>query len=252
MWNLKDKTVLITGGTKGIGKATVIEMLKLGASVLFTARHSAEVVALEKELKSTYPAVSGLTLDVTNETDRQQLSDWIGECWGRLDVLVNNAGTNVRKPSDEYSKEEYNRVMDTDLHAPFQITIAMLPYLKKSSAASIINIASVAGMMDVRTGSPYGMAKAGLLQLTRNLAVEFADSKIRVNSVSPWFTETPLTEGLRANQEKLQKVLDRTPLKRVARPDEIASVISFLAMDKSSYLTAQNIVVDGGMMANAL
>ena len=252
MWNLNDKTVLITGGTKGIGKATVIEMLQLGASVLFTARHEADVVSLEAELKSTYPTVAGLPLDVTSATDRRQLSDWIAGRWGRLDVLGNNAGTNIRKPSDEYTREEYDRVINTNLHAPFQITMALLPSLKKSPAASVINVTSVAGMMDVRTGSPYGMAKAGLLQLSRSLAVEFAGFNMRVNSVSPWFTETPLTESLLANQEKVQKLIDRTPLKRVAKPEEMAAVISFLAMDKSSYLTAQNIVVDGGMMANAL
>jgi tropinone reductase I len=252
MWNLNDKKVLITGGTKGIGKATVKEMLNLGAWVLFTGRNAKEVHELEKTLRMHHQHVYGVVADVTLETSRQQIEVWIRKQWGSLDVLVNNAGINIRKPSDAYSSDEYKLVLDTDLHAPFQLTVQLLPLLKKSIHASIVNVASVAGLMDVRTGSLYGMAKAGLLQFTRNLAVELAEFGIRVNAVSPWFTATPLTEGLLANHEKIQKVIERTPLKRVAQPEEMASVISFLAMSKSSYITAQNIVVDGGMTANAL
>lgn len=116
----------------------------------------------------------------------------------------------------------------------------------------MINLASIAGSLDVRTGSPYGISKAGLIQLTRNLAVEWAENNIRVNSVSPWFTETPLTENLLKDSVKTANVIARTPLKRVAKPSEMASTITFLAMPAASYITGQNIIVDGGMTANAL
>lgn len=167
-------------------------------------------------------------------------------------MLVNNAGTNLRKPTIAYTDAEYQHVVDTNLKAPFFISKAFYSLLQKSSYPSIINVASIAGSLDVGTGSPYGISKAGLLQFTRNLAVEWANDTIRVNAVSPWFTETPLTEGLLKDESKISNVIARTPLKRVAKPFEMASAIAFLAMPAASYITGQNIVVDGGMTANAL
>jgi Tropinone reductase 1 len=239
MWNLRDKKILLTGGTKGIGRASAIALSGLEAELLLTARNSSDLV-------------HGIVADVTDPSDQEKITDWVAEHWRKLDVLVNNAGMNIRKASDAYTNEEYAQIMETNLHAPFKLTTRLLSLLKNSGAASIINVASIAGMMDVKTGSPYGMAKAGLLQMTRSLAVELAVAGIRVNAVSPWFTETPMTKGLIAQEEKMSLILQRTPLKRVAQPLEIAHAICFLAMDKSSYITGQNLVVDGGMSVNAL
>lgn len=252
-FNLENKKVLITGGTKGIGKATVEIFLELGAEVIFTARNADDITALEKTLSDSYPnKVKGMVADATKAEDIYILKDYISGTWGYLDVLVNNAGTNIRKPTIEYTAEEYSTVLNTNMTAPFNLSNSFFELLKKSSFPSIINVASVAGSLDVQTGSPYGISKAGLLQFTRNLSVEWATFGIRVNAVSPWFTETPLTEALLQNQEKIAKVIGRTPLKRVAQPSEMASVISFLAMPAASYITGQNITVDGGMTANAL
>lgn len=251
-WNLNDKKVLITGGTKGIGRATVKEFLSLGAEVIFTARDAAAVEAFENELRAENFIATGLSLDVTKDADTARIKEWIKGNWGKLDVLVNNAGRNLRKPSDQYTMDEYNTVINTNVTAPFNLSVALLDLLKASDFASIVNVASVAGLMDVKTGSPYGISKAGLLQLTRNLAAEWATYGIRVNSVSPWFTETPLTDVLLKNEEKLKQVISRTPLGRVAQAIEMATVIAFLAMPASSYITGQNIIVDGGMTINAL
>lgn len=251
-WNLKDKKVLITGGTKGIGKATVIEFLELGAKILFTARNKEEVSALESELQQGFSEIYGLATDVTIAQDIMKVKTWIETKWGTLDILVNNAGTNLRKPTVEYSKEDYRKVIETNITSVFYLNVSLFDLLKKAKKSSIINVASIAGMLDVQTGSPYGISKAGLLQLTRNLAVEWAEHGIRVNAISPWFTETPLTERLLSNESKISKVIERTPLKRIAQPEEMASAIAFLSMDKASYITGQNLVVDGGMTANAL
>jgi Tropinone reductase 1 len=193
-----------------------------------------------------------LLADVTLPDDIAKVKKHIESTWGKLDVLVNNAGTNIRKTTVDYTDIEYQFVVDTNIKAPFMMSKALFPLLQKSNYPSIINLASIAGSLDVKTGSPYGISKAGLIQLTKNLAVEWANDNIRVNSVSPWFTETPLTEGLLKDTSKISNVIDRTPLKRVAKASEMASVIAFLAMPAASYITGQNIIVDGGMTSNAL
>jgi Tropinone reductase 1 len=143
-------------------------------------------------------------------------------------------------------------VLEVNLIAPFELSRELYPLLKKSGSASLINISSVAGIMDAQTGAPYGMSKAGIIQLSRSLASEWAGSYIRVNTVSPWFTETPATIGILSNQEKLSHIVARTPQRRVAKDVEIAAAAAFLAMDKSSYITGQNIVVDGGTTISIL
>ena len=125
------------------------------------------------------------------------------------------------------------------------------PLLKKGKNPSVINVASVAALVDVRSGAPYGMSKAGLLQLTRNLAVEWAPEGIRVNAVSPWYTITPLTKEVLKQPDRIALIKTRTPMGRVAAASEMANAITFLAMDKASYITGQNITVDGGMSASA-
>jgi len=252
MWNLKDKTALVTGGTKGIGRATVLEFLNLGAKVLFTARNESDIQQFEKELKDQNFQATGLVSDVSIAEDRQAVTDWISEHWKKLDILVNNAGVNIRKKAMDYSEEELQKILSINLYAPFELSRTLQPLLKKSENATVINVASVAGTQDVGTGTPYAMAKAGLLQQTRSLAVEWAKEGIRVNAVSPWFTKTPLTEGLLGESDRMRPIIERTPLKRVATAAEMASIISFLAMEKSSYITGQNIIADGGMSINAI
>lgn len=143
--------------------------------------------------------------------------------------------------------------MDTNLLAPFELCKILYPFLEKSEKASIINIASVAGSYDVlKSGAPYGMAKSGLIQLSRNLAAEWGSAGIRVNTVSPWFTYTPLTKNVFTDEAKVTKITSRTPLNRIAQDGEIAAAIAFLAMDKSSYITGHNLVVDGGVTTGLL
>lgn len=252
MWNLNGKTALITGGTKGIGKATVLEFLDLGAEVLFTARNEKEVNELEEHLRSQNFKATGLVADVSVFRDQEKIIKWIENKWKNLDILVHNAGINIRKKALNYTEEEYQKVLKINLISPFELSRKLYPFLKKSKTAAIINVSSVAAFQDVGTGTPYAMSKAGLLQQTRSLACEWAKDGIRVNAVSPWFTETPLTKGFLSQQEKMKSITDRTPLNRIARAEEIAAVITFLAMEKSSYITGQNIVVDGGMTINAI
>ncbi|WP_426670061.1 SDR family oxidoreductase [Mucilaginibacter sp. McL0603] len=251
-WNLENKKALVTGGSKGIGKAVVKELTSLGAEVLFTGRNENDLQSALDSIINTGLTGHILAGSVSDLNHRMAINDWITSHWGRLDILVNNAGINFRKASDEYTVDEYLRVIDTDLLAPFEFCRVLLPLLRKSDSPAIINISSVAGSYDLQTGAPYGMAKAGLIQLTRNLAAEWGGYGIRVNTVSPWFTETPLTKGYLSQADKLEKIKSRTPFNRVAQDDEIAAAVAFLAMDKASYITGQNLSVDGGVTTGLL
>jgi len=231
-WNLSGKTALILGGTHGIGRACAEEMAALGAEVIVVARNPVETIPYHF-----------IHADIADAAARQKIVEQIN----KLDILVNNVGMNISKASEEFSLSEVNQLMDTNFISGFDIIRQLLPVLKKSGNAGIINIASVAGLFDVGTGSVYASAKAALIQLTRSLAVEYARFGIRVNAVSPWYTATRRILPLMADDDYEKQVLSVTPLNRIASPAEIASAVAFLAMDKSAYITGHNLVVDGGV-----
>ena len=251
-WTLKNKIAFISGGTKGIGKACVLEFLKLGATVIFSARNSEEVLAFEEQLQNENYDAYGLTGDVSDADHITAIVSFIEQKFGKLNILVNNAGINIRKNTQDYSKEEYEKILNINLIAPYELSKQLFELLKKGGKASIINIASVAGSLDVKSGSPYAMSKGGILQQTRSLAVEWASYNIRVNAVSPWYTKTPLAAPVFKQEERIGHIIERTPMKRVAEASEMATVVAFLAMESASYITGQNIVADGGISVSAL
>ena len=244
IWNLKDKKALITGGTKGIGLAITQEFLQLGAEVLVIARDTSSLLPHDR--------LHSLQGDWSDTSLRTSAIEFAAKKWAKLDVLVNNIGTNIRKKFIDYSEEEYRMLFEVNLFSLTDVTQKAYPLLKKSGNASVINIASVAGTFDVQSGPPYGMTKAAIIQLTRHLAAEWAPDHIRVNAVSPWYIRTPLTATVLSQPDRLEKILARTPMNRVGQPEEVAGIVSFLAMNNSSYITGQNIMVDGGMSVKGL
>lgn len=251
-WSLQGKKALITGGSKGIGLAIVEEFVHLGAEVIIVARNERDLSGVVQMLSQRGFVVDGIAGDVSSEKFRTELISSLSTKWSRLDILVNNVGTNIRKKFVEYEEQEYRRLFETNLFSLTEICRLAHPLLKKSNNGSVVNIASVAGSIDVQSGPPYGMTKAAIIQLTKHLAVEWAPDKIRVNSVSPWYIETPLTQPVLSQPDRLKKIIDHTPMLRVGQPEEVASAVAYLSMDKASYITGQNLNVDGGFLAKGL
>ncbi|GAB3687379.1 SDR family oxidoreductase [Spirosoma flavus] len=250
LWSLRGQRALVTGGTKGIGEAIVSQFLELGASVFIVARDNTLLQQKLAEYREQGHTVEGIAADVSQPNVAAQVIEAVTNTWGNLDILVNNAGTNIRKPTADYSSADYDVVLNTNLRSAYEMTQAAYPLLKSSDTGGrVIFVSSVSGLASTSSGSLYGMTKAALVQLTRNLAVEWAGDGIRVNSVAPWYIKTPLASPVLNNPEKLAGILKRTPMNRVGEPEEVASVVSFLSMPASGYVTGQTIAVDGGLMA---
>jgi tropinone reductase I len=242
-WNLNNKTALVTGGTKGIGKAIVQEFLALGANVIAVARGKEGIEQLKDEVNSRKLKVIAADLGTKKGIEK------VLKSVDKLDILVNNVGMNIRKKAIEFEEEDFYKIVNANLFSTYELTRKCHPLLKETKG-NVVLMASVAGMTHLKSGTIYGMTKAAMIQFTRNMAVEWAADNIRVNAVSPWYIHTPLTEWVLANPDFYNEVVSRTPMKRVGLPEEVAAAVAFLAMDKATFITGQNLAVDGGFTIN--
>jgi Tropinone reductase 1 len=247
-WRLDGRRALVIGGSRGIGRAVVEELSGLGASVLAVSRTPIDPEWRARALAWT-AGVRELRADVTTAGGRQTVLDAWPADWPFLDILVDSVGINIRKPVAEYSTEEYARLVTTNQTSVFELLRLLHPRLRGSGRASVVLVGSVGGQVSVGSGAIYAMTKAALEQLTRYLAVEWAPERIRVNLVAPWYTRTELVEPVLSDKQAYARILERTPLGRIAEPEEVARAVAFLCLPASSYVTGQVLNVDGGFSA---
>ncbi len=237
-WNLNGRTALVTGCTSGIGLAIGDELRDLGATVIGVARNESRL----RDWWQARPGSRGIAGDVTKSEDRVRIFAGID----RLDILINNAGTNIRKPATDYTDEEYAHLRAANQDSVFAMCRAAHSLLRVAGDAAIVNMVSVAAFQVLGTGAPYAMSKAAVVQLTRALASEWARDGIRVNAVAPWYIRTPLAEPVLNDPVRLAAIIARTPAGRIGEPAEVAAATAFLCMPAASYITGQCLAVDGG------
>lgn len=240
---LENKVAIVTGGSTGIGKATAAKYREYGAEVVIANRSADAGQETAEELGCTFTQC-----DVAEYDQVEALVEATVEKYGQLDVMVNNAGIGRVGTVEEMALDDWHDVMRINLNGVMHGTRAALPHLKESEG-SIINIASIYGLVAAPEATAYAAAKGGIINFTRSVAIDYAKENVRVNSICPGFVETPMTKPSFEDEAFYEYVHGQTPIGRVAQPEEIAGLAMFLASEEASYITGTNIPVDGGWTA---
>jgi NAD(P)-dependent dehydrogenase (short-subunit alcohol dehydrogenase family) len=246
-FRLDGRVALVTGSTRGIGLAIARAFAAQGAQVVVSNESPEDTAACAAGLRSEGLQVSGIACDVSRTAEQQALVHQTLQSHGRLDVVVCNAGiTGKPGPFATIDMADYDRVMAVDLRSMVELSRFALPHLSEGSGGSLILISSIAGLRGNGAINAYALAKAGVAQLARNLAVEWGPRGVRVNAISPGFIRTELSAPLLDNEQFLARRMQMTPLRRAGEPEEVAGAALFLASSAGSFVTGHNLVVDGG------
>jgi NAD(P)-dependent dehydrogenase (short-subunit alcohol dehydrogenase family) len=246
---LAGRVAVITGGSKGLGKAMAESLGRAGAKLALVSRNATELSATAKELKAAGMEAEAFPADVTKEADVRRMEQAIVERFGKVHILINNAGINIRKSITEFSLEEWNKVVDTSLTAAFLCCRSFVPHMKGQGYGRIINMTSIMSHVAIAGRTAYASAKHGLLGLTRALALELTSEKITVNGISPGPFATELNRPILDNPELNAQFISKIPIGRWGDVKEVGELALFLCSEEAGFITGTDILIDGGWTA---
>jgi NAD(P)-dependent dehydrogenase (short-subunit alcohol dehydrogenase family) len=246
LFDLSNKTAIVMGSSSGMGKGIARALGLHGAKVVISSFESVEIKNTVEEFKKLEIEALGVLCNMACKEEIQSLVLKSQRHFGKVDILVNCVGTAPVGGFLDIQPENFQKTMELNLNAAIYLTQLVLPQMKAQKDGAIIYLASIAGVRGNKNLGLYGISKAGLIEMARNLAVEFGPDNIRVNTISPGMINTPFSESLMKNEEFLKKRLAQTPLRRVGEVEEIAGVAVMLASKAGGFITGQNIIVDGG------
>ncbi|WP_274650981.1 SDR family NAD(P)-dependent oxidoreductase [Paenibacillus humicola] len=247
MFDLKNKTALVSGGSRGIGKHIALALLAEGANVLVGSRSEEELHAFVREAGS--PALAGRALDVRDRASVREFVQFGLSRWGQIDILVNCAGVNYRVPAEDYPEEQWLNVIDINLNGAYRMCQEVGRHMIERRSGSIVNITSMMSHVTTPNQSAYAASKAALAQYTKLLAVEWGKYNIRVNGVSPGYIVTEMSKDVLLQPDFQQRIVDKTPQNRLGSPGEIADAVVFLASGRATFINGHVLAVDGGFLA---
>jgi len=253
MFELKEKVALVTGAKQGMGRAHALVLAKQGAKVAVTDLDFKECQAVVEKIKKNGGEAIAFKMDVSSRVEIDSVFSEVVSVFGRLDILVNNAGIYIPKPALELSEEEWDKVIDINLRGQFFCAQRAAREMAKNKWGRIINIASVASGqtgIGIAGGVHYTASKGGVLGMTETMAIEWASLGINVNAIAPGAIDTPMASSSDIPKEMLEKILGKIPLRRMGKPEEVSSIVVFLASEESSYVTGSVLYVDGGWLAD--
>ena len=250
MQMLEGKTALVTGASKGLGKAMACALAEAGAQVVLVSRDEAKLSAVAKEICACGSVAEVFTADVTDEQQVARVCEQFkAKVGNKLHILVNNAGINIRKPVTDFTLEEWNSVMNTNVTSAFLMCRAFVPMMKENGYGRIIQMTSIMSHVALAGRTAYATSKTALLGFTRALALELAPEKITVNGISPGVFATEMNVPLMTNPELSAQFMSKIPLSRWGKPEEIGRLAVYLCSEDASFITGTDIVIDGGWTA---
>lgn len=248
--DVKDKVALVTGSTKGIGYGIALALAENGADLIITSRHQEDCEKVAETIRGMGRRALAKACDVTDATSIKALVEAAINEYGRIDVLVNNAGTAITKRAEDLEEADWNRVINVDLKGVFLCSIEVGKQMIAQKKGKIINVASILGLVGERMVLPYCVAKGGVIQMTRALALEWARYNIQVNAICPGYVLTPMNEAdIKGNEKIYNNIIKKTPLRRLGEIEDMVGAVIYLASEASNYMTGQIMVVDGGWTA---
>jgi NAD(P)-dependent dehydrogenase (short-subunit alcohol dehydrogenase family) len=247
LFDLTGKVAIVTGTSRGLGQYMGRALAKVGADLVITSRKIDSLKDFREEIQALGRKAFPLELDVRDYDSIQKMADTAFAHYGKIDILVNNAGCNVRKPALDVTWDDWNLVLDTNLRGTFFVSQAVARRMVPARYGRIINIGSVTCVAGYAGLAPYGSSRGGVKQLTMSLADDWGSHGITVNCLAPGWFRTAQNEALYQNQEWVEYLCDRIPLKRPGKPNDLDGALVFLASDASEYVTGQTLLVDGGI-----